>query len=159
MRSFAIIIWTAFLSVSSALAGNPVWTTEVRVDGIFGGDSQGRIRDIVEMLKAGDQKIGDVKVLAQNGYGKILRAAVLHSCSFPIDQAVLDETSVLRVSIDGIWGGSSTGRIISQIQTLKAAEQKIVRVEITSYNGYGKILGANIHHISKYKYESLTGSR
>ena len=155
MRALAIIILTALVAVAPVRAENPVWTTEVRVDGIFGGDSNARIQEVTAMLKAADQKILDLKILAKNGYGKILRAAVLHTCSLPINQAVLDESQALRVSIDGIWGGNSAGRIAEQVATLKSAEQVIIRIQVTAYNGYGKILGANIYHISKYKYDAL----
>jgi hypothetical protein len=143
---------------SPAPAGNPVYQTHVYIDGIFGGDSQGRIREVVDMLKNGDQKILDVKVLGQNAYGKILHAAVVHTSALNVTPAVMEEAKVLRVTIDGIWGGNSCQRISSQISTLKAAEQKILRVEVTGYNGYGKILSANIHYISTYRYDAITNA-
>lgn len=158
MRFLAMMIFSIVFAVSPCLAENPVFTTEIRIDGIFGGNADGRIQEVVQMLKAADQKILDLKVLARNGYGKILRAAVLHTCSLPVNAQVLEEAQKLRVTIDGIWGGNSAGRIAQQVATLKSAEQVILRVEVTAYNGYGKILAANIHHISKYKYDALMGN-
>lgn len=155
MRTLMMIVLIALVAVAPVRAENPVWTTEVRIDGIFGGNSDGRIQEISQMLKAADQKILDLKILARNGYGKILRAAILHTSVLPLNQAVLDEAKALRVTIDGIWGGNSARAIASQVATLKATEQVIIRVEATAYNGYGKILAAHIYYLSKYKYEAL----
>ena len=54
-----------------------------------------------------------------------------------------------------VGNASDVASIASQVATLKSAEQVIIRVEATSYNGYGKILSANIYHLSKYKYDAL----
>ena len=153
--TLAIIILTALMAVSPVRAENPTWSTDVRIDGIFGGDSNGRIQEITEMLKAADQKILDLKILARNGYGKILHAQILHTSILPLNDAVLAEAKALRVTIDGIWGGNSARAIASQVATLKSAEQVIIRVEATSYNGYGKILAANVYYLSKFKYDAL----
>lgn len=158
MRASKLIVLGLVLAAAfsgAVRAEEPKYVTQVIIDGIFGGGADGRIQEVVQMLKDGEQKILDVEILARNGYGKILRAAVHHSPTFPVNTAVLEEMKALRVSIDGIWGGNSTDRIRQQVATLKAAEQKIVRIEVTGYNGYGKILSANIWHISKYKYETL----
>jgi hypothetical protein len=58
---------------------------------------------------------------------------------------------VQRVTIDGIWGGNPCSEILDMVRTLKSAEQEIVRVEVTGVNGYGKILSANVYHLSMYK--------
>lgn len=159
MRFLAIMILSIVLAVSpSHAATNPVYTLKVHIDGIFGGSSDAKIQECIAMLKNADQKILDMKVLARNGYGKILAAAVEHTPAYPINAQVSEEAQKLRVTIDGIWGGNSYGRITQQVNTLKSAEQIILRIEVTAINGYGKILGANIHHISKYKYEALMGN-
>lgn len=139
----------------NAMSAQPQYSMPVHIDGIFGGNSQGRIQEVVQMLKNADQAIDDVQITSHNGYGKVLGANVLHHPNFAVNQAVLQNAKVQSVAIDGIWGGDSCVRINQAVGTLHAAEQRILNVEVSGENGYGKILGANIYYISNFAYQNL----
>ncbi|MBF0543513.1 MAG: hypothetical protein HQM08_03725 [Candidatus Riflebacteria bacterium] len=134
---------------------NPVYEFKVWVQGIVTSHAERLAAQAASMLKAADQNVLEIKITSTNGYGVPCSAVVRFTCRYPINDAVLKEKQVSCVSIDGIWGGDSFGRISQQVSVLKCADIIVLGVFPTSYNGYGKICSAQIWTISKARYEEI----
>lgn len=136
---------------------NPASRIEIYGDGIMRPRAMQDTEAMVKLLKELGHAILDVQILARNGYGKILKTAIQHTPSFRINDEVLKGVTTTNVRVDGLFGGDSIQKIGEMARMLQTADQLIVDIRVTATNGYGKILAADIVHISKYKYDSIMG--
>lgn len=97
----------------------------------------------------------DVQLNSYNGYGTPLGADVTYTPAVEVNAAVMQKAKSTQINTDGIFGSSLAGKVMNTVRMLKAADQVILGVQITSVNGYGKPLSAVIQHISSFVYDTI----
>lgn len=134
---------------------NPVFAMKVNINGLLSGNPQEKIQEIINMLNTGNQNIVGIKTICTNAKGRISGALIEHSPDFPVNSAVMSQSSKTGVITEGLFSGNPCNRVKDTIKIIQSSERMVTNVDITGYNNQGKITSVMVYHISKHKYDSL----
>ncbi len=87
--------------------------------------------------------------------GRIQRTEILHTPAFRVNAGVVKNAATTGVRVNGKFGGDAVGKIGEAVRMLRASGRKILDIRVTSTSEYGKILAADVVHISKRDYDSI----